>query len=126
MSVGYYNEDWKFVTWKNTGANPNRNAPAYVYIDNPVDQEVIYQFEHTPEKAIPAGCPKIRANYNLYFMDGHSGWSRSQPKAVAGGLFLMAEHKTMLKAGKYRIKVIDWENQRSTPGDFRIHSYAAK
>lgn len=56
--MAYYDEDWKAARFENQGADPSSSNVLYVYIDNPVDQEVVVQFEgFAPEKAIPPSCP---------------------------------------------------------------------
>jgi hypothetical protein len=45
--LGYYNENWYHASVTNTGANPSSKAAYTLYLDNPVDQEVVISFDHT-------------------------------------------------------------------------------
>ena len=57
VEVAYYDEDWKAARFENQGADPDSNNALIVYIDNPVAQEVVVQFEgFAPEKSIPEAC----------------------------------------------------------------------
>lgn len=114
MSLGYYNENWKQVSYLNKGADPSRSKPTILYIDNPMEQEVIFQFEHTPDRMVPAGCKKFQTNYNLYFLTAWANnWSVRSTYSVQGfpvpsGLNTRAKHYEKMPAGKSRIKVINW------------------
>lgn len=126
MSLAYYNEDWKQVSYLNKGPNPGQQNALIIHIDNPVDQEAVVMFEHTPARALPASCKKFNSRYNIYFLKGdQQSYADYQvrPWAVPSGLNSRAQHYPHLKAGKYRIKVIDWQNDKGTPTDFYVHTY---
>lgn len=47
ISVARYSKDWRVSTHQNSGPNPTEEKPFIIYVNNPREQEIMIQFEHT-------------------------------------------------------------------------------
>jgi hypothetical protein len=125
--VAYYNENYKVVSYKNTGPNPTTSKPVVLYIDNPINQEVFVQMDTLSHSDRPINCSKgVTYNYWMGLYGGYSGkvdyWA-SEYKFKHRGLLA---NKLNLKKGQYRLVVLDWNNKPESPADFIVNTYADK
>lgn len=119
-SVTMYDERWKSSHKKGDGKPGWR---WYFHFDNPVDQEVVLTFEAKSPRLYPHGCRKHKQNYNLYVLN-ENGEKLFHEAAPTNSNYRDA-HFEELKAGKYKIKVINFGDEEA-PANFMLTSYAMK
>ena len=73
----------------------DKHHPAMLYIENPTDQEVVVQWEHTGKWNLPAACDnkKLHMEYYIYMMTGHSNsFNVSKPMPTDPHIQMGAKH----------------------------------